>query len=306
MRKLRVLADLERLGTVAAVARHLHLTPSAISMQLSALEREAGLPLTERHGRTVALTPAGRLLARHGHDIADMITVAEMDVAALRDGTAGTYRVAAFPSAAATFVSDAWATLRRAPGTGPVMHLVELEPQDALPALAAGEVDLAIVHSYSNLPELPSPALATTHLITEDVLLAVPDPQRPADGRPVDLAEFAHHDWVLPHERWTCHEMVTRACAAAGFTPRPVATATDFAVQLALVRAGVGVALVPGLGCTAVPAGVVLCRLRTPVRRHISFATRFGSRSDVGLDALRRAIAQSARSTAPTLDGGHI
>jgi DNA-binding transcriptional LysR family regulator len=304
VRKLRVLAELERLGTVAAVARHLHLTASAISMQLSALEREAGLPLTERNGRTVALTPAGRLLARHGHDIADMVTVAEMDVAALREGTAGTYRVAAFPSAAATFVADAWAGLRREPGTGPAMHLVELEPQDALPALAAGDVDLAIVHSYSNLPELPSPALTATPLVTEDVLLAVAAGQ--PDAGQADLSDYAHHDWVLPHARWTCHEMVIRACAAAGFTPRAVATATDFAVQLALVRAGVGVALVPGLACIAVPAEVTLHGLRTPVRRHISFATRVSSRSDVGIDALRRAIATSARTTIPAIDrGGH-
>ena len=84
------------------------------------------------------------------------------------------------------------------------------------------------------------------------------------DAGQADLSDYAHHDWVLPHARWTCHEMVIRACAAAGFTPRAVATATDFAVQLALVRAGVGVALVPGLACIALPAEVTLYGLWTP------------------------------------------
>lgn len=306
VRKLQVLAELERLGTVAAVARHAHLTASAVSMQLSALEREAGLPLTERNGRTVALTAAGRLLARHGHDIADMVAVAEMDVAALREGRAGTYRVAAFPTAARTFVVAAWAALQRAPGTGPAMHLVELEPQDALPALASGDVDVAIVHSYSNLPELPSPTLTASPLIAEDVMLAVPaTDEHPAHGRPVDLADYSHHDWVLPHARWTCHEMVVRACAAAGFTPRVVASATDFAVQLALVDARVGVALVPRLACSTVPAGLSLHGLRTPVRRHISFATRATSRSDSGIDVLRRVIGSSARTTILETGDGH-
>jgi len=149
-----------------------------------------------------------------------------------------------------------------------------------------------------------SAQLVHTHLISEDVLLAMPG-EHPDAGPSVDLAKFSHHDWVLPHERLTCHEMVIRACAAAGFTPRPVASATDFAVQLALVRAGVGVALVPGLGCTAVPVGVSLHRLRTPVRRHISFATRVGSRSDSGLSALRRAIAENARRAIPAR-GDHL
>lgn len=226
VRKLRTLAELNRLGTIAAVAAHLQLTAPGVSMQLAALEREAGLPLTERQGRRVVLTSAGRVLARHGHDLADMVTVAEMELATLREGRSGTYRAAAFPTAARSFVADAWRTLLSSPeGPRPTLHVVECEPQDALPALADGEVDLAVTHSYSNVAALPSPVLVAVPVMDEEVLLALPTGSAAAAGPAADLpavvlADHARSDWVLPHALRTCHEMVQRACAAAGFAPR--------------------------------------------------------------------------------------
>ena len=296
---MHMLAELERLGTVAAVARALHLTPPGVSMQLAALERDVGVALTERRGRRVALTAAGLLLARHGRDIADLVSVAELEAAALREGTVGTYRVAAFPTAARSFVAEAWRRLLADPG--PRMYLIELEPVDSLPALAAGEVDLAVTHAYSNLPEPAGPGLLSRPLAAEDVHLAVPagnaEPAgetRPADRPSVRLAGYAHHDWIVPSPRWSCHAMVERACASAGFRPRVAAEATDFSVQLALVAAGVGVALVPALAATRVPDGVVLRRPAEPVRRYLHLVTRNASRSDAGLASLARAIGAAA------------
>ena len=80
VRKLRMLAELDRLGTIAAVAEELQLTAPGISMQLSALEKELGITLTERQGRRLALTPAGKLLAEHGRDVLDRLSLAELDV----------------------------------------------------------------------------------------------------------------------------------------------------------------------------------------------------------------------------------
>ena len=156
VRKLRMLSTLERVGTIAAVAAELHLTAPGISMQLSALERELGVALTERQGRRLALTPAGRVLASHGRDILDRLALAEMEVDAIRGGTVGMYRVAAFPSAARTFVTDAWSALR-ADRAGVELTLTTPEPEAALALLVAGETDLAVVHSYSN-------AVSYTHL----------------------------------------------------------------------------------------------------------------------------------------------
>jgi DNA-binding transcriptional LysR family regulator len=103
-----MLAELDRLGTIAAVAEHLGQIAPGVSMQLAALEREVGVTLTEKSGRNVRLIPAGRLLAQHGMDIVERLTLAEMEVSALCDGAAGTYRVAAFPSAARTIVAATW------------------------------------------------------------------------------------------------------------------------------------------------------------------------------------------------------
>jgi DNA-binding transcriptional LysR family regulator len=290
-----MLAEVERLGTIAAAAEALHLTPQGVSMQLSALEREVGLPLTERRGRRLALTPAGKLLARHGRSIVDQVGVAAMEVAALREGIAGTYRVAAFPTAARSFVAQAWRRLTEEPASGPALRLVELEPVDSLPALAAGEVDLAVTHSYSNVAPVAHPGVETTQLAREEVFLAVP--RTDSGGQAARLADYARADWIVPHHRWSCYEMIERACGLAGFSPHAVAEATDFTTQLALVAAGVGVALIPELGCVAVPEQVTLCRLAQPVHRHLHLAARNGWRADPGLTRLADILKDTARTT---------
>src|SRR4051794_21452938 len=137
VRKLRVLAELERLGTVAAVADALHLTPPAVSMQLSAFERELGITLTERRGRRLELTPAGRALAAHGRDIADRLALVEFEADGLRDGSVGHYRIAAFPTAARTIVADVWASLHAGDETLTIA-LTTPEPDEAIQSLLAG------------------------------------------------------------------------------------------------------------------------------------------------------------------------
>jgi DNA-binding transcriptional LysR family regulator len=303
-----MLAEVARLGTIAAAAQALHLTAPGVSMQLAALERDIGLPLTERRGRRVALTPAGQLLASHGRDIADQVEVAAMEVAALREGTAGTYRVAAFPTAARSFVAQVWRQLVEDPASGPALRLVELEPLDSLPALAAGEVDLAVTHSYSNIAQTTHPGVESTQIAREEVFLAVPrtgsstpragqHPQADPVGEAARLAEYTHERWIVPHHRWSCYEMAERACGLAGFTPQAVAEATDFSTQLALVAAGVGVALIPNLGCIAVPEHVMLRRLAQPVHRHLHLAARRGWRADPGLARLTNMLEHAAQTT---------
>lgn len=276
-----MLAELERLGSIAAVSRALHLTAPAVSMQLAALEREVGLQLTERTGRGLTLTPAGAVLAQHGHTIVDQLTLAEMEVTALRDGTAGLYRMAAFPSMARTIVAAVWSGLA---DTGLGLELVELEPHDALPALTSGEADLAIIHSYSNMSNTLPPGLETTALLAEPVWLAVP--HHSPDESPADLSDYARHDWIVPHRGLSCHEMVQRACGLAGFTPRMVAETSDFSVQLALVGAGAGVALIPNLTIVTVPPTVRLLTLATPVTRHSVVVARAAA-VDAGYRTLR-------------------
>jgi DNA-binding transcriptional LysR family regulator len=298
VRKLRMLAELDRLGTIAAVARELHLTAPGVSMQLAALERELGLRLTERTGRTVSLTPAGRLLARHGHEIVDRISVAEMEAAALREGSAGLYRIAAFPSAMRTIVADAWREAADS-GSGIQLRAIEREPESALAALAAGDVELAVIHSYSNMADGILSETTATRIGTEPVWLA----QR-EDMPTADLRNYADRDWIVPNSALSCSEMIDRACGLAGFEPRVVVEATDFASQLALVGAGVGVALVPQLTVATIPDGVFLSDLAEPVHRHLFVVTREGAGVDAGLRTVIDLLHRSAERLITPRVGG--
>jgi DNA-binding transcriptional LysR family regulator len=336
VRKLRMLAELERLGTVGAVADELSMTGPAVSMQLAALGRELGLPLTERRGRRVALTPAGRLLARHGRDVVDLLAVAETEARALREGATGTYRVAAFPAAARAIVPAAWRLL--ADGAPDVrLRVTECEPAAGLAAVEAGEADLAMTHAYSTMPAPDAPTLVVRPAGAEPVLLAVsaaapggvpgsvpaaapggvpgsssaeaPGARRavgpaamptvgPVAGPagPADLAAYAAAGWVVPPPGLACREMVERACGLAGFAPRVVAEAADADAQLALVAAGAGVALVPRLGTRGAPEGVTLLELRAPVTRRLFTVTRRSSSADAGLATVTWALRAAART----------
>ncbi len=297
-----MLAALERLGTVAAVAEELHLTAPGISMQLNALERELGVALTERQGRRLALTPAGRLLAAHGRDMLDRLSLAELEIYTLQRGAGGRYRVAAFPSAARTIVADAWAALLTN-GSGLEMTLTTPEPEVALAALSAGETDLAIVHSYSNVPRSLPEGIAAALIATEPIWLAI-RADDPLAGDHIDLSELAQHSWITPVRDLTCFEMTDRACGLAGFRPRIVAETMDFTVQLQLVQVGVGVALVPDLTVAAIPAGVVLARPSLPLERKIEAARRTTMLSDAGLAQLINMLRDAARPQTRTTTTG--
>ncbi|MGH3206568.1 MAG: LysR family transcriptional regulator [Trebonia sp.] len=295
VRKLRMLAELERLGTIAAVADELHLTAPGVSMQLAAFEKELGIQMTQRQGRRVALTPAGRVLAAHGHDILDRISLAELEVAALRAGTVGHYAVSAFPSAARTFIADACRRIIRGDGTALELHLTTSEPEAALDALSSGTVDLAVIHSYSNVPRDIPRDLATRAIGTEPVWLATRNPEQPADADPsTRLEDYAQHPWIAPTDGLACFTMVERACGLAGFRPRIVAESMDFSVQLELVAAGLGVALVPDLTVETIPEGVTLLKPATPIERTIFLAARAPRFSDPGIQNLVEIIEKSA------------
>lgn len=287
-----MLSELERLGTIAAVAAQLQLTAPGISMQLAALERELGVALTERQGRRLALTPAGRLLAAHGRELVDRLSVAELEIDSIRRGAAGHYRLAAFPSAARTFVADAWAaSLEDEVGTE--ISLRTPEPEEAILELHAGRTDLAIIHEYSNVPRPRVPGTDIEAIVSEPIWLAIRADDSAATDE-VDLADLADHRWITPTRGLTCFEMTDRACGLAGFRPQVVAESMDFAAQLELVAAGIGVALMPDLTIAAVPPGVRILRTRTPLQRHISAARRSSMSSDAGLDRIMGLLTAAA------------
>ena len=278
VRKLRVLRELSARGTIAATAEALSFTPSAISQQLSALERETGVELLAREGRRLTLTePARRLVARTDEVLA-ALEAAEADLEASVGEVRGHDR--------ASRRSRRPRRRSPAPWSGPgapstrrsSVRVEELEPHDSLPALRLGEVDVALAHDYDTIPRTPDPAFVGAR----------------ADGRPAAdrgaggdtragragrLADLAGERLDRRAGRGThCGTVVTTAGRAAGFEPRIVAHASEFATMLALVAAGLGVALVPGLATTAGAApGVVLVDTRPALERRIFAAVRPGS-----------------------------
>ncbi len=273
VRRLRVLHAVSAHGSVTGAAAALGYSAPAVSQQLAALEREVGMRLTERAGRGIELTPAAAILVGHTAALLARLDAAESDLAALRDQVSGRVALAAFPSAGATIVPAAWAALARsAPHVQ--LDLTEMEPEESLPALLRGELDVAVGHEYDLVPRPLDPLFERRELVLDPVLLAVPA-DSPLDG-PVPLGSLAGQPFLAPRDKTSCAEMIQRACARAGFVPPVVARATDFAVLLSLVAAGAGLTLVPELATRRLPPGVRLLPPAEPVTRRVFTVSRRG------------------------------
>jgi DNA-binding transcriptional LysR family regulator len=273
VRRLRVLHAVSAHGSVTGAAAALGYSAPAVSQQLAALEREVGMRLTERAGRGIELTPAAAILVGHTAALLARLDAAESDLAALRDQVSGRVALAAFPSAGATIVPAAWAALARsAPHVQ--LDLTEMEPEESLPAMARGELDVAVGHEYDLLPRPLDPLFERRELVVDPVLLAVPA-DSPLVG-PVPLSHLAGQPFLAPRDNTSCAEMIQRACARAGFVPHIVARATDFAVLLSLVAAGAGLTLVPELAARRLPPGVRLLPPAEPVTRRVFTVSRRG------------------------------
>ncbi|GAA0656244.1 LysR family transcriptional regulator [Kitasatospora atroaurantiaca] len=276
VRRLRLLRELAHRGTIAAVAGSLSFSPSAVSQQLSVLEREAGVPLLERTGRRVALTPAGQGLVRHAEAVLDRLEQATAELAGARQGLAGPLRIGTFPSAARAVIPAALTTLlREHPGLEPMVS--ELDSAAVADALRAGELDIALVHDHDFAPGPEEPGVETRPLFTEAMYLASATPGGPAGTDTAVLGHWREAPWIVATPRTLCHAMAVGACQAAGFIPRIRHRIDDFATMLALVAAGQGVALVPQLGTVDLPGGVLLTKLSMCRRTAVAFRSGAGA-----------------------------
>ncbi|MFF2777406.1 LysR family transcriptional regulator [Streptomyces sp. NPDC058052] len=298
VRRLRLLAEFAERGTVAATAQALHLTGPAVSQQLAALEKEAGVRLLEKNGRTLRLTAAGQRLVDHARVVLGALAAAEADLASVRQGARETVRIAAFPSAARTLIAGLWPDPGAAPADVPLLHLTEAEPDAAETALRRHQADIALTHSYSLLPRPLPPGCEQLRLLDEHVLLVL----HPADaarhgltpGSAADLSRFADSPWLLPGPETACHEMTQRACGAAGFVPRPVAVAGDFAVLTALAAKRAGVALVPRMALPDLSPDVSVHPLSTPVHRTVQAVYPAGTGQHPDIRAVLDRLAEIA------------
>lgn len=292
-RRLRVLRALADHGTVTAAGKALHLTPSAVSQQLAALEGEAGQELLRRKGRRVWLTGAGELLVEHANAVFAELDRAEARLAAHASGQVGKVRVAAFASAIVQVVAPAVRVLReRAPGL--TVLVCDAEGQESLPMLLDGEIDIAVTMKYRATPAEDDSRIVRDRLYAEPFDVVLPPGHR-LTGRPtIDVRDLAEDDWVAPALGNPCRDVVVLACEHAGFAPRITHTSDDFAAEAALVAAGAGVALIPR---TAARGGGVLVAGEPPTRR-VFAAVRRGREDHPLVSAVGRALREAANALA--------
>ncbi|MBO0848362.1 MAG: LysR family transcriptional regulator [Pseudonocardia sp.] len=291
--RLRLLRELATRGTIAATARACALTPSAVSQQLSLLRREAGVPLFVRDGRTLVLTEAARMLVARTERILAELEAAEADVARLSGDVGGVLRLAAFPTAASSLVPGAVAACRAAHPDLDV-RLEEWETAEGIPALKSGRLDMLLVYEFNLLAAIADPGITLTPLITESLLVAAPDALPLAPG-PLRLAALREQPWIVPRSDGALRATVERAFGLSGFAPRLDYVSDDYTVILALVRAGLGVSLIPRLATEGLATGVRLHRLAEPrLTRVVSVAVRAGAQRSPNIAVLTSALRDAA------------
>jgi DNA-binding transcriptional LysR family regulator len=275
VRRLRILRELSLHGTIRAAATALSFTPSAVSQHLSALERELGVDLLERRGRSVQLTPAARVLVERTEQILAQLAEAEAETKAVANGKEPPLRLASFPSAAATIVADAVQD-------GDLdVHILEADPKLGLARLRGGEVDVAILWEYDFVPIASGASIELVPLLDDPIQVVLPAAHPAAAAPAVELGELADEPWIDSTTLSSCHPFLRRACNAAGFEPRVAAETNDHRSLHHLVASGVGLALVPLLSQLDLPASVVARPIRTnPPKRRIHAAHRTGSGRD--------------------------
>jgi DNA-binding transcriptional LysR family regulator len=274
VRRLRLLSELSRHGTIAAVARVVGYTSSAISQSLAQLEREVGLTLLERDGRGVRLTPAAVGLVARTDRVLEELDAAEADLAAEKEVVRGEIVIGAFPSAAAGLVVPAVRDLSaRHPQLSCTVQ--EHEPEDGLPMLRSGELDLLVSETYEGVQSAPSGGLDSRLLLVEALLLVVPE-DHPAH-EPVALAALRDASWIAGLAGTQFAAALEGTCRAAGFAPRVVHRADDALLVHALVRAGLGIGLLPALACRESDDLRFLAAEPAPPQRRVSAIARRGA-----------------------------
>jgi DNA-binding transcriptional LysR family regulator len=273
-RRLRLLLELSRLGSMRAVADELGVTTSTVSQQIAVLAGEIGAPLVEPVGRRVRLTPAGRRLAEHAVPILAAVEAARRDLDPSAE-PAGTVRAAGFATAVRRSLLPVVTHLaRHRPAVQ--LRIAEHEPAEALELLAGDDVDVALTYDYSLAPAAFDHTVEAVPLWSAAWGLGVPASTTAEAGDAV--AVFAHHrddDWIVNSRNAADEDVVRTIASMAGFAPRITHRADSLELVQDLIVAGLGVGLLPGDGPTS--AAVRLLPLTDPdVRLRSYVLTRVG------------------------------
>ena len=243
-RRLELLLELSRLGSMREVAEVMHVTTSTVSQQIAVLSREAGTQLIEADGRRVRLTPAGRRLADHAVTVLAALEAARLDLDPSAE-PAGTVRVAAFATAVRQSLMP---VVRNLAVSHPDVRLqiLEHEPAECLDLLAADDIDLALTYDFDLAPASFDATLEPVPLWEAEWGLGVPAADPVVRGRSADVVgRYRDSDWIVNSRNNSDLEEVRRIASQAGFVPRVVHRADSLELVEDLIVAGLGVGLLP-------------------------------------------------------------
>ncbi|MGH3097356.1 MAG: LysR substrate-binding domain-containing protein [Streptosporangiales bacterium] len=296
--RLRALHAIATYGSVSAAASALHLTASAVSQQVAKLERDVGQRLIQHHGRGVRLTDDGALLAEHAERILCQVEAARADLEAQRGAVRGRVTVAAFASAARGIVPRALRELRDAyPEL--VVELRELELDESIPMTSRGDVDVAVVVDWDTAPLSLPDNFAKTSLVEDAFDIVLPAGHPLATRESVDLGELADEQWIGWTKDSIYYKWLVGTMRAKGIEPAIAHTAEEHPTHMALVAAGLGIAMLPRIGRTPPTAGVAVVGMRPRLARH----TYAVWRSDVGARPAIHAVVTALREAATHAGG---
>lgn len=296
--RLRLLRELDRLGTLAAVAKALSYSPSAISQQLGQLEAETGVVLLEPFGRRVKLTRQAKILVRHTEAILEQLEEAEAELRASLTDVGGTLRVASFQSVLLALIPSTLTTLAEShPGLR--VEITHLEAGPAFAGLLAHEFDVVLGEEYPGLPQAPVDGVQTQQLALDELYLAVPThgphSRGDASGGPIALAELADVPWILDPADTAPGRWARDVCRTAGFEPDVRFDSFDLLLQIHLVETGHAVASLPGLllrASTVAAPDIRLSRLPGRPHRKLITGVRTGTARHPAVRAFRAALKQ--------------
>ncbi|GGJ83688.1 transcriptional regulator [Pilimelia anulata] len=292
--RLRLLRELARRGTLAAVARALSYSPSAVSQQLSLLETETGTKLLERVGRGVRLTARGRLLVAHADAILERLERAEAELAAAATEVTGVLRVASFQSVLLALVPAALSRLaERHPRLR--VEITQSDPDVAFAGLLAHDFDLVLGEEYPGQPQARMPGVDEADLTHDELRLAVPahGPLAATDGT---LAGLAGAPWVLDPADTAVARWALALCRDAGFEPDVLFETPDLLLHVHLVETGHAVALLPDLLWTRGLPALRLAELPGRPKRRLFTGVRSGAARHPGIRALRDSLRHGLRA----------
>jgi DNA-binding transcriptional LysR family regulator len=255
---LRTLLEVTRLGSFAAAASRLGYTASAVSQQMSALERDTGVHLFQRSARSVVPTDAALVMARHAAKVLTDIEALMAAASKTHDTTSQELRLGIFPSLA-TYVlprilkNPAWKDL------GIDLRVSVAEPAQTIQGLrTGGDVDVALVY------QVGQSGLAWPHTINrqwigdDNFRVVLPTGWGFRTEAKVAADHLSDMPWIMHHPGTSDATVIERLFASCNLHPRVVAYSDDFHASLEMAAAGLGAALVPELALRHRPAGVVV------------------------------------------------